>query len=530
MKRIVNITAFLLAVMMTVSLCACGNPPAGDSSAQTGETGQNETTAPAEEASETEQEPPAAPPDGEPGDRNGQGGPGGPPPDGKGPGGSGEAPPDKPDGEGGPGGPPPDGNGGDPPDGQGGPGGNAGNVQFKGASEITSQDAQSGKTYTSAAADENALLITASGEVSITDPTVTKSGDSTGGDAASFYGMNSAVLVKDGAKATISGCTIETNANGANGVFSYGGNGGRNGAAGDGTTVTIRDTVITTTGDGSGGIMTTGGGTTYAYGLQVTTSGRSSAAIRSDRGGGKVVVEGGRYVTSGLGSPAVYSTAEIRVSGAELVSGLSEGVCIEGLNSVELIDCTLTANNTKRNSNATFLDSVMLYQSMSGDAANGTASFVMKGGVLTSKSGHVFHVTNTSASITLTGVTIRNEDRDGVLLSVCDDGWSGGKNEAVFTASAQKLSGAIKVGSNSGLTLTLQDGSAFDGLIDGAIVNAKGDTVSTETGRVSVTLDETSVWTLTGDSYVTEFHGSAENVIANGYTLYVNGTALSGTR
>ena len=47
---------------------------------------------------------------------------------------------------------------------------------------------------------------------------------------------------------------------GANGVFSYGGNGGHNGGQGDGTTVVIEDTKITTTGDGSGGIMTTGGG------------------------------------------------------------------------------------------------------------------------------------------------------------------------------------------------------------------------------------------------------------------------------
>ncbi|MBQ1351936.1 MAG: hypothetical protein IIY71_04360, partial [Oscillospiraceae bacterium] len=62
------------------------------------------------------------------------------------------------------------------------------------------------------------------------------------------------------------------------------------------------------------------------------------------------------------------------------------------------------------------------------------------------------------------------------------------------------------------------------------IVNAKGETVSTETGTVSVTLDDSSTWTLTGDSYVTEFNGDAANVISSGYTLYVNGTPLTGTR
>ena len=151
----------------------------------------------------------------------------------------------------------------------------------------------------------------------------------------------------------------------------------------------------------------------------------------------------------------------------------------------------------------------------------------MNGGSLTSKSGHVFHVTNTKAVITLSGVEITNEDADNILLSVCADGWHGGNNAAALKAVSQKLAGAVKVGSDSILALELTDGSSFEGSIDGSIVNAKGETVSTEVGAVSVTLDSTSTWTLTGDSYVTEFHGDAANVISNGYTLYVGGAPLT---
>ena len=291
----------------------------------------------------------------------------------------------------------------------------------------------------------------------------------------------------------------------------------------------ISDTVITTTGDGSGGIMTTGGGIMKASNLTVTTNGRSSAAIRTDRGGGTVTVEGGTYTSNGLGSPAIYSTADITVSNATLISNLSEGVCIEGLNSITLNNCDLTANNTKCNGNATFLDTIMIYQSMSGDAASGTSSFTMTGGTLTSKSGHVFHVTNTSAVITLSGVTVVNEDGANVLLSVCDDGWSGGSNAAVLNAVNQTLNGAILVGSNSTLTLDLSGSSSFTGYIGGNITNASGASVSTEVGDVSVTLDSGSTWMLTADSYVTSFTGDAANVISNGYTLYVNGAALTGT-
>ncbi len=412
----------------------------------------------------------------------------------------------------------------------GAPGGNSSSdFDYSGAVEITTADSQSGKTYVSTTADESALLISTSEEVTITDPTVTKTGDSDGGDNCNFYGLNAAVLVKDGSTTTIIGGTITSDADGANGVFSYGGNGGQNGAAGDGTTVIIRDTTIETTGDGSGGIMTTGGGITYAYDLNVTTSGQSSAAIRTDRGGGLVYVDGGTYTTNGLGSPAIYSTAEIHVASATLISNLSEGVCIEGLNSIELTDCDLTANNTRCNGNATFLDSIMIYQSMSGDADSGTSYFTMTSGSLTSKNGHVFHVTNTNAVITLEGVEITNEDSAKIFLSVCDDGWSGGSNEATLNAYAQKLDGAILVGNNSTLTLNLANGSSFTGYVGGEITNASGETVSTEVGTVSVILDSTSIWTLTSDSYVTEFTGNATNVISNGYTLYVNGVALTGT-
>ena len=275
--------------------------------------------------------------------------------------------------------------------------------------------------------------------------------------------------------------------------------------------------------------MTTGGGVMNASNLTITTSGGSSAPIRTDRGGGTVNVDGGTYTSNGLGSPAIYSTADINVANATLVSNLSEGVCIEGKNSITLTDCDLTANNTKCNGHATFYDSIMIYQSMSGDADSGTSSFNMTGGTLTSKNGHIFHVTNTNAIINLDGVKLVNEDAANILLSVCADGWSGAGNVATLNATGQTLDGTILVGSDSTLTLNLTNGSTFTGAISGEIENASGETVSTEVGTVDVTLDSTSTWTLTADTYVTSFDGDAANVISNGYTLYVNGVALSGT-
>ena len=420
--------------------------------------------------------------------------------------------------------------GGNKPGGNAPGGASAQDVTYAAATSLTSGTELEAGEYTSETADENAILIDTDESVTLNQPTVTKTGDSDGGDNCNFYGLNAAVLAMGGADVTISGGAITTDGDGANGVFSYGGNGGQNGAAGDGTTVTISDTTITTTGDGSGGIMTTGGGVTIASNLTIETSGRSSAAIRTDRGGGIVTVDGGSYTTNGLGSPAIYSTADVSVANAQLVSNLSEGVCIEGKNSIALTDCDLTASNTQCNGNATFLDSIMIYQSMSGDADSGTSAFTMTGGSLTSKSGHVFHVTNTHAIITLTGVEITNEDAENVLLSVCDDGWNGAGNQAEVNAISQVLEGSILVGDNASLSLSLSEGSSFTGSISGEITNSRGETVSTQVGEVSVTLDGDSTWTLTGDSCVTSFTGDAAQVISGGYTLYVNGVALEGTR
>ena len=77
---------------------------------------------------------------------------------------------------------PPDGT---PPDGNGGPGGAPGGssaeLSYTGAVEITSADTQDGQSYASTSADESALLIATSDAVTVSNATVTKTGDSDGG-------------------------------------------------------------------------------------------------------------------------------------------------------------------------------------------------------------------------------------------------------------------------------------------------------------------------------------------------------------
>jgi hypothetical protein len=243
--------------------------------------------------------------------------------------------------------------------------------------------------------------------------------------------------------------------------------------------------------------MTTGGATLNATNVTVNTSGNSSAAIRSDRGGGTVNINGGSYASSGVGSPAIYSTADISVSNATLASSTSEAVVIEGGNSVNLKDVNISGSNSTLNGQSTVKTNVLIYQSMSGDASEGASSFTMSGGNMVSETGRMFHVTNTSTTINLDGVDFTYAADSNVFLDASADSWG-------------------RSGSNGGnVTLNLTNQN-----ISGAILS---DSVSS----VSVNLDGNSTWILQGDSYISSFSGDLANVDLNGYTLYVNGTAVT---
>ena len=90
----------------------------------------------------------------------------------------------------------------------GGPGSRQTDIKYSGAVTITAGAAETGKTYQSDKTDESALLISTGEAVTISQPTITKTGSSDGGDNCSFYGVNAALLVKGGGTATIHGGTI----------------------------------------------------------------------------------------------------------------------------------------------------------------------------------------------------------------------------------------------------------------------------------------------------------------------------------
>ena len=397
------------------------------------------------------------------------------------------------------------------------------NTSYSSVKEIKEDTTITKGTFESTTKDENVISVSGDVSADISNVTINKSGDSDGGDNTSFYGTNSAIIAKDKANLTLKGVTINTSASGANGVFSYGGSATTSNTTSDGTTVNISDSVITTTKDNSGGIMTTGGGIMNATNLTINTSGISSAAIRSDRGGGTVTVDGGTYTTTGQGSPSIYSTANINVKNATLVSKASEGIVIEGKNSVIIDNVTLEDTNNKLNGQSTTYKNIFLYQSMSGDADTGTSLFTASNSKITTNKGDTFYVTNTTATINLTNNTIVNNDKTGNFLRAQADSWGNNNSNGgnvTLSLDNQEVEGNIVIDSISTLDMSIKNKSSYVGTIN-----------KDNSGKeIILSLDKTSSIKLTGDSYVTKLDNADStnsNIDFNGYKLYVNGSAIN---
>lgn len=387
--------------------------------------------------------------------------------------------------------------------------GNNANVSHNGVTEISSDTTNNLQTYSSTEGSQNALLVT-NGTSKISNAKITKSGNSND-ENSDFYGTNAAVLVKN-STLNIDGGSFTTNGSHANGVFAY---------AND--TINLTNTNIKTTSNNSGAIMVTGGGKLNATNVTAETDGNSSAPIRSDRGGGTMIVNGGKYTANGIGSPVIYSTADVTVNNATLISTKSEGSVVEGKNSITLNNVNLTDTNTTLNGNSETYKNIFIYQSMSGDADEGTASFTAKDSTITTNKGDTIFVTNTKATISLTNNKIINNDSTGAFLRIQSGKWGrSGSNGGDLTLNAnnQIINGDIFVDNISTLNMKLTNGSNYTGKING----------NNTAKNITLSLDSTSKIKLTGDTYVNTLEdadSSYSNINFNGYKLYVNGIAIN---
>ena len=396
---------------------------------------------------------------------------------------------------------------------------NSSSVDAKGALEVTDEQTLNG-TYESSTADESPIKVSDGGNATIENATINKSGgDSSNTENSEFYGVNSGVLTTEDSTTTIKNSKITTNAKGANAVF----------ATGENAKVYVYDTEIETTGSSSSrGLDATYGGYIEADNVKITTKGGSCATLATDRGEGTVIAKNSTLETNGAGSPIIYSTGDISIDNTIGTANGAQMTVIEGKNNATITNSTLKCSG-KGNRNDVDNCGVMIYQSMSGDAGEGTGTFNSSNSTLEIasdsdyyKTAPFFFITNTKAVINLENNTLKYGS--GVLLSAkgtSEWGTSGNNGgEVTLNATNQKLTGNIEADNISIVTINLSNSSSLEGTING----------ENSAKSVTLKLDSSSTLTLTGDCYVTSLEdadSSYSNINFNGHKLYVNGTAVN---
>ena len=373
-------------------------------------------------------------------------------------------------------------------------------------SYISINENLSGKTLSSKTSDQSVVYITQSG-ISISDSNLNKeSGDSSKTENSEFYGVNAAILVNGGGL-TMTGGTITTAAKGANAIV----------ATNNGN-VKITGTEITSTSSGSArGLHATFGGKIEANNVKISTKGGSCATLATDRGEGTVSCTECTLSTAGAGSPLIYSTGDITVSKTTGTATGAQAVVIEGKNTATVKEASNLKCNGLPNRKTVDQCGIMLYQSMSGDAASGTSVFNCDKSTIEIQSSSsvystapMFFVTNTQSKINLEECTFKYGSNIFLKAEGTSEWGNSGSNGGVVTLTLtdQDIEGDFIVDGYSGLTLNLIS-STIKGKINTANTAAK----------IAITLDSDSKITLTGNSYYT----SLVNEKTDGSNL-INGT------
>lgn len=396
---------------------------------------------------------------------------------------------------------------------------NTSQITTEGVVDVSDSQELSNKTLSATSSDESAIVVNDGGSLNATGLTISKSGDSSNTENSEFYGLNAAVLVQKESEATIKNTTIKTSATGANAIFSTGEN----------ATLNVSNTKITTTGDSSRGLDATYGGTINANKVTITTSGQHCAAVATDRGEGTVTVKNSILNTNGKGSPCVYSTGTISVTDSKGTATNSSCAVIEGKNSITLNNTKLTSYGVGRVDEGIDNCGVMIYQSMSGDASEGTGTFSATDSTLTiSKKSKVyetspmFFITNTDAVINLENTKLNYGSNQLVTVSGNDGEWGNqGSNGGNLTLNAtnQTLNGNISVDNISTASFILKSSTLT------STINSENNAK-----KVNLSLDSSSKWVITGDSYVTTLtleNNDLSLIEDHGYTIYYDASANS---
>ena len=370
---------------------------------------------------------------------------------------------------------------------------------FTGTAVISESKTFEHQRFDNIISDQNSFIGKNKATITIDSSVFDKTGNTSNDDNSNFRGQNAVALGIEGSQTSIKNSNITSSSIGSNAVF----------ATDEGSIINVENTNIHTKGDSSRGLDATYKGTVNGKNLTITTEGAHSATLATDRGEGTITAEAAKLITSGEGSPVIYSTGNIMVNNVNGIANNSEIGVVEGKNSITLTNSNVTGYKD---------NGFMLYQSFSGDAESGIARLKAENNTLTTHAtGAFLYVNNTTAEVDLSNNAISMPNTSTLVKAAADSRWGKtGENGGHLTlrASNQELRGNIMADSISTIALDMTNGSSLVGAVN----------TDNTAKEVTVKLSKDSSWTLTGDSYVeslTNEDTTGENIHLNGYKLVV---------
>lgn len=343
-----------------------------------------------------------------------------------------------------------------------------------------------GETIRSVDPDENSILIENAGALTASNITVTKSGDTTSEQKSRLYGVNNAIAAYDDSIGYFEGCSILSEGEGGNGLFS----------SGKDAILRLYDTSILTTGGSAKGLYATNQGAISGQNLNITTEGAHSASAVAEGVNSHVTLCDSTLTTAAYNSPCLYSAGIMKASGVLGLANASPAAILKGNSTLAISSSDITGAGDY---------GIILHGDGRDLDDEGMASFSSKNSLLSATQDKaMFYVKETDVVVSISNTELSFES--GILIKAETSG------NIAFKANKQSLTGDIICDDTSTVSLELRENSSYKGAID-----------SDHIGSAIVVLEKGSSWTLTGDSYISILNNEqidCSNIQSNGHTLF----------
>lgn len=356
--------------------------------------------------------------------------------------------------------------------------------------------------------DTSVVVATDGSQLNLTYVTVVKEGYSTWLNQASFFGVNAAINTANDSTSYIEHSNITVH-NGAANIYAYG----------TGSTVYVDDVDLYSSGPVSHGLYAAGNGTIYASNVRHYSGGNRASSFSGDSPGGYLYITDSVAHTAGIGSAIFYTLGESY--GTDIVGKTDNAPCLfsdgdqkSAFTNVDftcgLLAGTILFSSSSRGSGASVSFEKSRLTTTGEDMAglwfgNIIASAEIIASEINTASG-ILVIAN-SSQVTQAFDYFAGSEQNSAIKPA----------EVTVTVSESTLKGDIVAYNGSSITWSLTEYSEWTGA---ARLGGKSGSAT-----FSISVDESSTWTLTEDVHLQSFKNgdsSLSNIKSQGHSIYYN--------